>query len=56
MALTPLDCPWVGMNPKLGLLVGSISNPRVGDERYVRKQVKWYKFAPESKSVQKEGI
>ena len=45
------------MNPKLGLLVGSISNPRVGDERYVRKQkVKWYKFAPESKSVQKEGI
>lgn len=53
----PLGCPWVGMNPKLGLLVGSISNPRVGGERFVFKQrVKCCKLAPESGSVQKERI
>ena len=53
----PLGCPWVGMNPKLGLLVGSISNPRVGGERFVCKQrVKCCKLAPESGSVQKERV
>ena len=45
----------MGMNPKLGLLVGSISNPRVGGERFVCKQkVTYCKLAPELGSVQKE--
>ena len=47
----------MGMNPKLGLLVGSISNPRVGGERFVCKQkVTYCKLAPELGSVQKERM
>lgn len=53
----PLGCPWVGMNPKLGLLVGSIADPRVGGERFVcRQKVTCCKLAPELGAVQKERI
>ena len=52
-----LKYEWVDMNPKVGLLVGSISNPRVGGERFVCEQrVKCCKLATESGSVQKERI